>query len=262
MRRIHSQLLGVIIPNLYFRAFITGRLIYQGPLKGFCVPTLNCRGCPVSLFACPMGALQHFMAIRQFPFYVIGYLGIVGVLLGRLSCGWICPFGFLQDILYKIKSFKFKIPHAFRYLKYVCLVGVVIILSIITQETWFCKICPQGGLEAGIPLVLISDAMRQLIGVLFIVKMVILGVFLFLFIVCRRPFCTVVCPLGAMYSVFNRVSVIKLTVDKVKCINCWVCAKVCSTGGTPHTNSLDCIKCFECKRKCPNNAIGVKIGLA
>ncbi|MBI4721917.1 MAG: 4Fe-4S binding protein [Candidatus Stahlbacteria bacterium] len=257
MKRRIVQLLGAILPNLYFRGLITGRLIYQGPLKGFCVPTLNCYGCPLSLFACPVGTLQHFIAIRQIPFYIVGYLGIVGTLFGRLACGWICPFGLVQDLLYKIKTFKIKIPKGFRYFKYVVLLGIVILLPLLTQEPWFCKLCPQGGLSAGIPLVLVSAAMRSLVGKLFGMKMIILGVFLFLFIISRCPFCSTICPLGAIYSLFNRISVIKLKIDPTLCNKCEICAKSCPMGVKPYNTHLDCIKCFECKKVCPRNAIKI-----
>ncbi|MEO0206170.1 MAG: hypothetical protein ABIL22_05805, partial [candidate division WOR-3 bacterium] len=52
--------------------------IYQGPLKQGCVPILNCWGCPLSLFSCPIGGLQHFFNLHLIPFYIAGFFGAVG----------------------------------------------------------------------------------------------------------------------------------------------------------------------------------------
>jgi len=256
MRRRIFQILGTIIPNSYFGAF-TGKLIYQGNLKSFCVPSLNCYACPLALFSCPIGTLQHFIMIRQIPFYTIGILGVTGAVVGRMVCGWICPFGFLQDILYRIRSFKIKIPSKLSYLKYVSLIFVVGVIVFFTQESWFCKLCPQGALQAGIPLVIASEEIRNLIGGFFVLKLSILAGFLFLFVISKRPFCRLFCPLGAIYSLFNRISLVRLKFDENLCTRCNECVTSCPADIVPYTslNSSDCIMCWGCMRICPEKAI-------
>ncbi|MDI6839660.1 MAG: 4Fe-4S binding protein [bacterium] len=259
-RRI-IQILGAVIPNTYVQAF-TGKLLYQGVLKGFCVPSLNCYSCPLAVFACPIGTLQHFVVIRQFPFYLIGWLGLLGTLVGRMACGFICPFGLVQDLMYKIRSFKIRLPNWSRYLKYIWLVSVAILIPYFTGEYWFSKLCPQGTLQASVPLVLASQKIRSLVGgatsgSLFVIKVAILCIFLFLFVISKRPFCITTCPLGAIYSIFNKISLIGLRIDKKLCDDCGLCVNVCPTGIKPYDelNHIDCIRCAECKRVCPRNAI-------
>ena len=83
--------------------------IWQGPSKQVCVPGLNCYSCPGALGACPIGSLQSFMsgAVLRFPFYVLGLMILFGLILGRRICGWLCPFGLVQELLYKIPTPKF-----------------------------------------------------------------------------------------------------------------------------------------------------------
>jgi hypothetical protein len=93
------QLGFTILTNSYAAGFVQGK-IYAGPLKKFCVPGLSCYSCPGALGACPVGALQAVITSRQFDFsfYVAGFLVMVGALRGRFVCGWLCPFGWIQDL--------------------------------------------------------------------------------------------------------------------------------------------------------------------
>lgn len=258
MRRV-IQILGAIIPNTYFKAF-AGIMLYQGSLKGFCVPILNCYACPLAVFSCPIGTLQHFVVIRAIPLYTIGLLGIVGSSVGALACGWICPFGALQDMMYKIRSFKIRVPNPLRHLRYASLILLVGIIPLITGESSFCLLCPQGGLEAGVPLVIFSHQIRSLLGNLFIVKMAILFGFLFLFVISKRPFCMIFCPLGAIFSLFNSFSLLRFKVRQNSCEECDLCVDPCPTGIVPYreVDSTACIKCWECIKACPTGAIQVE----
>ena len=91
------------LSNGYAAGFMRGN-IYKGPLKFACVPGLNCYSCPGALGSCPIGAFQSVLASRDyhFAFYVSGFLIFFGAVLGRLTCGWLCPFGLVQDLLHKL----------------------------------------------------------------------------------------------------------------------------------------------------------------
>lgn len=228
--------------------------------KALPCPALNCHGCPFAVFACPIGALQHFAVIRRGPLYTLGLLGIIGSLVGRMSCGWLCPFGFLQDVLYKLKTPKLRLPNRFGYLRYVVLVLLVGVVPYLTLEPWFCKLCPVGTIEAGMPWLLLQPGLRTMIGWLFWLKVGILLCFLAWMIFTRRPFCRFICPLGAIYSPFNRVSAFQFTVDESVCDGCDRCQQVCpvdlhvfgdvAQGG-------ECVRCLECVRVCTAGAIKV-----
>lgn len=163
--RLWFQILFTAVTNGYVLGFAKGK-IYQGAAKQMCVPGLNCYSCPGAIGSCPIGALQAVATSKNFniSFYVLGFLMIVGSLVGRFVCGWMCPFGLIQELLHKIpfpKKIKtFKGERHLLKLKYIILIVFVILLPIaITYSSgygkpWFCKlICPSGTLLGGVPLV-------------------------------------------------------------------------------------------------------------
>ena len=253
----------------YAAGFMRGN-IYKGPLKFICVPGLNCYSCPGALGSCPIGAFQSVLASRNyhFAFYVSGFLIFFGALLGRLTCGWLCPFGLVQDLLHKIpvpKKRKLLPGDKFlKYLKYVILIGFVIllpltVLDIVGQgQPWFCKyICPSGTLFAGIPLVAANPPLQAALGWLFTWKSAILIGLVLLSLWVYRPFCRYLCPLGAIYGLFNPIALYRFQVDADHCTHCGRCQKACkfdiSVQNQP--NSPDCIRCGDCIRACPHGAI-------
>ena len=109
---------GTLILSNAYLGFLKTKQLYQGTLKSVCIPVLNCHSCPSALFACPIGTLQHFMTIRKFPYLLTAYLALIGISVGSLACGWLCPFGLMQYLLYKIKSLKLRIPDRLSSLRY------------------------------------------------------------------------------------------------------------------------------------------------
>lgn len=267
--RHRIQALWALLTNSYLLGFVQGK-IYKGKLKNLCVPGMNCYSCPGAAGACPIGAMQAVIGSWnfKFAFYAAGFLMFVGALIGRFVCGWLCPFGLIQDLLHKIpfpKKIKtFRGDKLLRKLKYVILLVFVILLPLFLVDVigqgspYFCKlICPVGTLEGGIPLVLLNEALRGTIGWLYAWKNLLLFVTIFLSIIIYRPFCKYICPLGAIYSVFNPISVFRYRVDQEKCTNCGACARVCKMQVDPvqNANHLECIRCGQCKKICPTGAI-------
>lgn len=263
------QAVWTIIINAHVTGFLTGR-IYRGRLKNFCVPGLNCYSCPGALGACPIGALQAVIGSRHysFTFYIVGFLMFVGGLAGRFVCGWLCPFGFIQELLHKlpfpVKIKTFRGDRVLRKLKYAVLVVFVIVLPLTIVDVlgqgapYFCKwICPAGTLEGGIPLTLLNDKLRSAVGFRYVWKLGILAVTIIAAIIIYRPFCKYLCPLGAIYSVFNPVSVFRYRVDMDKCVQCGTCSRNCDMGCDPviNANDMECIRCGKCKNSCPKTAI-------
>lgn len=228
-------------------------------LKFLPCPGLNCYSCPFASFACPIGTLQHFVVIREIPFYILGILGLIGSFVGGMSCGWICPFGFLQDILYKIKVPKFRISNKFGFLRYVIIFTLVVIIPYFLLEPWFCKLCPAGTIEAGIPWLILQPSLRELIGWLFGLKIFILVFFLVWSVITSRPFCRFICPLGAIYSIFNKISAFQFKIDEEVCIKCEKCNQVCpmKIDVLKGSQQSQCIRCMECVKACQKNAIKI-----
>ncbi len=256
------QVICAILYNCNFVGFAKGT-IYQGPIKGVCVPGLNCYSCPGALASCPLGSLQSALVSSKykFPYYILGILLLFGILLGRVICGFLCPFGLIQDLLYKIPTPKLKknrFTRLLSYLKYIILVVFAILIPILLLEPGFCKyICPAGTLEAGIPLVAGNQQLQTLIGNLYIWKIVLLIIVAISAIFIFRSFCRFICPLGAIYSLFNRFALFGVSVDKEKCDHCNACVHHCKMD-VKKVGDHECIQCGECSKHCHACAISFK----
>ncbi|MDH3346941.1 MAG: 4Fe-4S binding protein [Desulfobulbaceae bacterium] len=275
--RLWVQALWFFLTNGYW-AFPFSKNIYQGPLKVICSPGLNCYSCPASTTFCALGSLQNLLAAIRFNFqtgqyyfgsFVLGTIGLLGIVFGRFICGWGCPFGLIQDLLAKIPTKKFKVPSFLLPGKYLFLALFVIILPLVVTDdmgmgrVWFCKyVCPAGTLEAGIPMMLLKPQLRDIIGILFWSKVAILTFFLGWSIASVRPFCKTTCPLGAFYSMFSRYQLIKMKLNKKLCTNCKACHEVCPMDirFNEQPNNLECINCLRCMNEgCTFGAISIEV---
>jgi polyferredoxin len=252
LKRRIFQALGTILPNSYLTGYLNAAL-YQGSLKEVCSPLLNCYACPGALFSCPIGTLQHFMVTGNFPSYAVGTLAVVGASVGRMTCGTLCPFGFLQDLLYKFRAFKLSVPVWTRWFRYVVLVGLVFLIPYVTKENWFSKLCPCGTVIGGLPWVTLNDNVRSMVRALFWVKVAILIFFVTTSTMVKRPFCRAFCPLGAIFSLFNKSSFLQLAWNPETCTRCGKCQKICPVDIRPDRNwsNPDCLRCLDCTR-CPS----------
>lgn len=263
------QALATLATNANLKGFFEGK-IYTGNTKVACVPGLNCYSCPGAVGSCPIGSLQAVIGSKKFSisYYVLGIMILIGALLGRLVCGLLCPFGFVQDLLYKIPTPKFKIPEKIdrplRYLKYAILLVFVILLPMFLTNQfglgapYFCKlICPAGTLGGALPLLATNEGLRSTIGFLFFWKLSILIVIVALSIFTYRPFCKYICPLGAFYSFFNKIGFYKMEFVPDKCVNCGLCEKSCKMdiNVRANPNSLECIRCGACTAACRHDAL-------
>lgn len=265
---------ATLLTNIHLPNFLKGT-IYQGQGKAVCVPGLNCYSCPAATGACPIGSFQAIVGSSKFSFsyYVTGFLILIGVLLGRFVCGFLCPFGWLQEVLNKIPGKKLSTRRLkpLRYLKYVVLLLTVVLLPALLVndvgmgDPYFCKyLCPQGVLEGAIPLAIVDSGIRSALGALFAWKLVVLIAVVVLSVLFYRPFCKWVCPLGALYALMNKVSLLGIKVDQHRCISCGTCAKTCKMDVevTESPNHTECIRCGKCIRACPTDAIGFSYGLS
>ena len=266
------QACAALLTNLHLPNFLKGTL-YRGAGKTVCVPGLNCYSCPGAAGACPIGSFQAVVGSSKFSFsyYITGILILLGVLLGRFICGFLCPFGWLQELLHHIPSPKLSSERLkpLRYLKYaVLLVMVVLLPTVLVNELGmgdpiFCKyLCPQGILEGAIPLALVNTGIRSALGALFTWKAAVLAAVILLSVLFWRPFCKWLCPLGAFYALFNRVSLFQMQVNSHRCVSCGKCANVCpmDVDITQNANHAECIRCGRCIKACPTEAICYRYG--
>ena len=263
---------AALLTNLHLPNFLKGG-IYQGKGKAVCVPGLNCYSCPAASGACPIGSFQAVVGSSKFSFsyYITGFLILLGVLLGRFICGFLCPFGWFQELLHKIptKKISTKKLKPLTFIKYAVLLFMVVLMPmLITNDVgmgdpFFCKyICPQGVLEGAIPLAAVNSGIRAALGALFSWKLGILVALILLSVFFYRPFCKWLCPLGAFYALLNKVSLFGMKVDKHKCVSCGKCAKACKmdVDVTKSPDHTECIRCGMCVRACPTNAVSFRYG--
>ncbi len=407
------QVLFTVAINSYILAYVQQKVLYQGVLKSIPQPVLNCYGGPLSVFACPIGSTQQMIGQHIVPWLPLGIFVVVGAFVGRAACGWLCPLGLYQDLLYKLRVgprakarrwltfgviatiaaaisaalvifvrlpalkvfgygwlpftlavllvairgklalparvwlggwlaaiglgllvwFRFEpgfgvvtaaigmvvlglagrwfaavvaavaafvltsVGPAFAIgplsgvalrlvlvavalglpllldvllrvslpsslLKFAFLVLIAGVVAYVTAEPWFCKLCPHGTFEAGIPLVLWDpvNALRGLVGWLYWVKIGLLLVLVVAAIAIKRPFCRIICPIGAIYSVFNKVSLLHLKKTE-GCTNCGLCQRICPMDIEPQRapNQLECVRCFECAWRCPRSGLKIRV---
>ena len=267
------QAAATLVTNIHLPNFAKGS-IYQGTGKTVCVPGLNCYSCPAASGACPIGSFQAVVGSSKFNFsyYVTGTLILLGVLLGRFVCGFLCPFGWLQELLHKIpgKKISTKKLKPLTYIKYVVLLFAVVLLPVLVVndvgmgDPFFCKyVCPQGVLEGAIPLAIANVGIRSALGHLFTWKLAVLIAVVVLSVLFYRPFCKWICPLGAFYALMNKVSLLGIRVDACKCVSCSKCSKVCQmdVDVVRAPNHAECIRCGKCIGACPVDAISYRYGL-
>lgn len=266
-RRI-IQLYAALLHNAYIKGFVKGE-IFEGASKYVCAPGLNCYSCPGAIGACPLGSLQNALAESKtkIPTYIIGIILLYSIILGRTICGYLCPVGLLQELLYKIKTPKLKkskFTRILSYFKYILLgvlvIGIPLIYGLQAKNIplpGFCKyICPAGTFEGAI--FLLSHPNNTdffgMLGQLFTWKFCLLIIFVVASIFIFRFFCRFLCPLGAIYGLFNKLAILGVKVDDDKCDHCNVCITHCKMD-VKKVGDHECIQCGECINKCHTNAI-------
>jgi len=303
--RLVSQLVALVALNpVFYRA------------QAFCIPVLNCWACPWAAFSCPIGLTGNYLARGLIPWMTLGTMVLAGAAFGRLLCGWACPFGLLQDLLFRVRTHKLALPGFFRFGKYAFLVLTVLLVPRFfglgptpgqagPEDAFFCNYCPAGTSEAAIPRVAAQhwqqwragaagatspgtgaasaplpgqqgtpsgqppDSPAAAVGasvpggasflrlLATSPRVWILVSLLMAFVFIKRPFCRVLCPIGAALALFNRVSLYQMRLWPEKCVQCGRCRKVCPVDFyfPGDTRTPECIRCLECKGSCPTGAI-------
>ena len=267
------QLYVALLYNANLKGFVSGS-ISQTNTKYACVPGLNCYSCPGAVGACPLGALQNAFAQSETraPYYVLGIIGLFGLIFARTVCGFLCPVGLGQELLHLVPTPKIKksrVTRVLSYLKYVALVVLVVAIPLMygmqgIAVPAFCKyVCPAGTLGGGVGLLSNplnwsgSRDLLTMLGPIFTWKFALLCAILVLCVFLYRPFCRFLCPLGAIYGFFNKIAFLGVRVDQIKCTDCGLCVAHCQMD-VKRVGDHECIHCGKCIKVCPVKAISWK----
>jgi polyferredoxin len=239
-------------------------LVWLDPLMlrmhTICGPVFHCHSCPLAMFACPIGVLANFSALHIIPFLALGTVAMVGVVFGSFVCGWACPFGFLQDLIAKVPTPKFRLPAWMGCFRYGVLIVFVLVIPFLfgkDHPLFFCRLCPAGALEGAIPNMTQLAIAGQPVVWPTVAKMMVFVFTLIAMFFTWRPWCTLFCPLGAIYGLLNYVSFFVLDFHKNRCVGCDRCLNFCLDGGRAkdRIDSMRCVRCLECAQ-CDAVSIG------
>ena len=239
------------------------------------LPLMNCQTCEMANGACPIAAFQVALQHQSLPMLAGGIMVSSGVMAGGWLCGWLCPFGLVEDLLDRFSVDRIRLPRNLEYTRYVML-GLVVLVPLtmgllgITSVFPFCAtICPSGMILGLTPYYLttakpglaaiLSDPSADW-GAFGMVCAHTLGLFVYLGLALKmsgRFFCRYFCPLGAFLGLFNRVSLVQIRTDPDRCGKCTSCETVCPMGLKPQAsdflNATGCIRCGHCVNACPKD---------
>jgi polyferredoxin len=219
-------------------------------------PGLHCYACPWAVTVCPIGLAQNLVIFGTVPFFWLGAMVVYGLAAARGFCGWFCPFGTLNDLL----SFRRRrIRSSLSYGKFLVLLGTLLGAWALT-DTIFCKLCPAASIEASLPYLFLGVAK---VNGPFLVHMATLGASILGMVLVARFWCRYACPMGAVLSLFNRVSLLHLWWNRAECTACGACVSSCPMGIDPRRehDGHNCIKCGACADACAPESLRLRYGL-
>lgn len=254
--RIRIRLARFVVPSILLLPFLQSLSICPFPL-----PWIVCSECPV--FSCLMN--PRTTPIRRM---LLAGLLASGLLVGRAFCSWACPFGALQEIASTFFGRRGGVnPRGLRLRAakiFALLVAFFIAFGLAYPILlgFLPKLLCQSVLDQVYTLsVTLNSFIASAPSIIGSLRAFTFASFLGLCVFLRRTWCKV-CPLGTSISLFNKLALIGLKVDRNRCDCCSRCSSVCQMSLKPQQeglSSIDCVRCLGCYEECSRSAIGIKI---
>jgi len=182
------------------------------------------------------------------------FFAVLAVVGSKLICGWACPFGALQELIYHVPVLgrlkKRRLPFVVTNSIRLALFTVMLLLL-------FGVVGGQNGLviyHYVNPFNLFNlDVETVWIGVTIVVVLVVSVGF-------YRPFCQFICPFGLLSWLLERISPFRVRINHSRCVDCGACVRACPLDAAKGRVArkwfpADCFSCARCLNVCPTDAI-------
>jgi polyferredoxin len=291
---LSRQVLRKIVQVLSFLLFV-GVVFGLGPLP-LVLPVMFTLGLHQQAMGDAFAMMQVMLGEAVFPWIPLASFFVVAAFLGRSLCGWVCPFGLVQELIGYVKrgqmEFSPRTHNWLIYIKYVVLVVVLLVSGSVAAmlasgsaeglsafgvfaAAPFSALSPADTLFAVIPngvYTLVNNVDAFVAGALAVrpllwARFVILGAVLVFAAYVQRSWCKYFCPHGALLAFLNRFSFLGLQRDPVKCkkTGCNDCVAACPMNVPilelpwEKFTHPECIYCLKCADACTTKAIKPKI---
>lgn len=206
---------------------------------------------------CPLGAVQNLVlsgTTLKVAFLVTLAIPLAAtILFGRLYCGWVCPAGGVQEIVHSEKNavtVPLPLHRWLKYLKYVALASLVALVGLAGEPVF----------ERWDPFKVAWDLGGPLVPLTLLAAIIVTSAFVY------RPWCRYVCPMGAIFALAARLSLLRL-VPEASCVGCKLCSRNCGTQSLAvdkGTNRViieqgECMSCGACRSTCRKG--GIRLGV-
>lgn len=196
--------------------------------------------------------------LTGYPIVKALLLGITFI-MGPVFCGWICPFGTLQDFFGmlgdKLGIKKRTVPKSLNKVL-VCLRYVLLLITTFINIDFIFSLLSLDP-RSNLSVVLTGNSLTT-------IGWIVIGIFLGISLFFKRPFCNYLCIEGAKYGLMGTLRPVTIIRDEKSCVNCNKCNRVCpmniDVSSYGQVRSLQCVNCMECVWECPvNNTLTVGV---